>query len=98
MSKSKTFDAIKFEMAMFPYPLFMAAIELRASGTERPAATKVRRLTTSGMPSVLQIIVISQTFLVDKFKCHHNVESEDVPCYLPSSKRKTISKSQKSEM
>ena len=58
---SKTFEPIAFDTAISPKPSLITAIELRASGTDTPAATNVNPITVSGMANVEPITVIIQT-------------------------------------
>lgn len=48
---------LKIKHLYIANPSLITAILLRASGTETPAATKVRPITVSGIPRVLPIMI-----------------------------------------
>ena len=58
---SKMFDPIEDETAMSPNPWRATITELNKSGTDVPAARKVRPMTGSGMPTAAPKVVAHHT-------------------------------------
>ena len=55
------FEPTEDETAMSPFPCLATRTLVIKSGTEVPAARKVRPITTSGMPIVPPVLVAHQT-------------------------------------
>ena len=55
------FDPTEEETAMSPLPCLATRTEVMRSGTEVPAARKVRPMMASGMSKVLPVVVAHQT-------------------------------------
>mmetsp|Transcript_9460 Transcript_9460/g.19223 ORF Transcript_9460/g.19223 Transcript_9460/m.19223 type:complete len:201 (+) Transcript_9460:37-639(+) len=70
MRMSKTLEPMELLTAMSPWPFLATAREDRASGTEVPAAKRVRPMTGSGIPIIKPITVAIQTMKKARMAIH----------------------------